>query len=338
MNLEDRIATLVKLGQYIRSNNEELANVQTRAQIHNKWFTPENINFALNAWGNDLLIKEVLEKWVEQYIFNDSSQKKVGLVLAGNIPLVGFHDIVSTFISGHQSLIKASSKDTVLTRHLVNKLIEFTGESDLFEITDSLKGMDAVIATGSNYSAGQFEKYFGKYPNIIRRNRNAVAILEGNENEEDFKKMGIDVFSYFGLGCRNVAKLYVPKSYNFTALLEVLHENYKELINHSKYKNNYDYNYALYLLNKEDFLATGAIILRKNKDITSRIACLHYEEYDDINRLEKHLKQKANEIQCVSTKMSISGTVTIPLGKCQKPEIYDYADGVDTLSFLTNLN
>ncbi|GLR20164.1 acyl-CoA reductase [Portibacter lacus] len=333
MSIESKIAALVELGEYIRADNEELKAVKIQAKLSNPWFTIENIDFALHSIADQMLDEVILKKWLSAYDFG-TIQKKVGLILAGNIPLVGFHDLLCTFLSGHQALVKTSSKDSVLTIHLLDKLAAFNA----FVIVEKLSGMDAVIATGSNQSAKQFERYFANYPNIIRRNRNAIAVLEGELTEDEIKALGQDIFAYFGLGCRNVSKIYIDENFNKVRLMEVLHEEYKYLINHVKYKNNYDYNNAIFLLNADDYLASGAVLLRRSDEIVSRIACLHYETFSDRSILAKQLRDQLDEIQCISGNIKLDGLKILPLGDCQKPMIDDYADGIDTMAFLAELS
>ncbi len=337
MSIESRINNLHLLGEYIKEGSESLEKVKKQAKLENPWFTIENIELALEAIAEKMLDKSVLQSWSSRYKINQVKAKKVGLLLAGNIPLVGFHDILCTYISGHSALVKSSSKDTALTHHLISELNRISGEEINVAFVDRLNEMEAIIATGSNQSARQFERYFNKFPNIIRRNRNAISILDGSETETELLALGKDVFQYFGLGCRNVSKIYIPQGFDKAKLVEIFHEEFKDLIEHSKYKNNYDYNYAVFLLNADDFLASGSIILRKSEDIISRIACLHYEEYKDLDTVEQLLKERKDEIQCISSKAPLNGVETVLLGACQEPRIDDYADGVDTMSFLTNL-
>jgi len=235
-------------------------------------------------------------------------------------------------------LIKCSSRDTALLKAIIDRLTDLSPDSKpYFEFVDQLKGFEAVIATGSNNSARYFEQYFGKYPNIIRKNRSAIGILDGTESNEELMALGEDIFNYFGLGCRNVSKLYVPEEYKFDQLLSVLHEGYKDVVLHNKYKNNFDYNNALFLMNKVDFLMSGSLIITESKEITSRIATLHYERYQDLSQLGEQLVALMNQIQCTVSKVSIPGLSVFKFGEAQKPSISDYADGVDTMKFLTSL-
>jgi len=235
-------------------------------------------------------------------------------------------------------MAKLSSKDEILLKALVNKMIELEQQvKGRILLVDRLKGFDAVIATGSNNSSTYFEEYFGKYPNIIRKNRNAVGVITGNETEEEIVALGHDIFNYFGLGCRNVSKLYVPKGYKFDMMLGILHEEYKELANHDKYRNNFDYNNALMLLNKVDYLISGSLIVTESSDIPSRISTVHYSYYDDLDEVNKEIGSRTDEIQCVVGNINLDSMQVFPFGEAQNPSISDYADGVDTMTFLTNL-
>ncbi|MEM6320388.1 MAG: acyl-CoA reductase [Bacteroidota bacterium] len=338
MTLQERIALLVKLGEYLLSNDEYLKAVMHRTQYNNAWLTVENCEKAVEAIGTHFLQEAALTNWTNKYHVRDNDlPKTVGIVMAGNIPLVGFHDFLSVFLAGHRAQIKLSEKDKYLLPQLLKKLQEWDNRAmDYFKVVERLADFDAVIATGSNNSARYFEQYFGKYPHIIRRNRHAVAVLDGTESTEDLLALGQDVFAYYGLGCRNVSKLYLPKGYEFNPLLEALHE-YNQVVLNNKYKNNFDYNYAMFLLNKVPYKANGCIILVENEDITSRIASLHYEFYDKADTLVTAINHRQSEIQCVVTKVNLNQLATVPFGKAQQPSLTDYADGVDTMQFLMGL-
>lgn len=339
MNIEERKKVLIQLGEHLRREDDEyLQAVMQRTQYNNAWFTLENQERAVRAIAEQMLVAEKLDRWLTDYaIPRETSPKTVGLVMAGNIPLVGFHDLLCVFAAGHKSLVKLSDKDKFLLPYLLKLMARFDARSEAyFEIVEKMKGFDAVIATGSNNSARYFEAYFSKYPNIIRRNRNAVAILSGDETEEELRNLSQDVFQYFGLGCRNVAKIYVPRSYDFEPLLEILHEH-RDLVLHSKYKNNFDYNYALFVLNKVAYKANGCIILTENSAIQSHIAGLHYEYYDDLDGIAEEVNRRENEIQCVIAREELLPLKTYPFGQAQSPELWDYADGVDTMAFLLDL-
>ncbi|MCP3927507.1 MAG: acyl-CoA reductase [Bacteroidetes bacterium] len=339
MNLKERIETLLQLGEHLRQEDDFLKAVMHQTYHNNKWFTIENQEDAVEAIAHQFLSEEKLQKWLEPYSLLDegNSNFRVGLVMAGNIPLVGFHDLLCVFVAGFRARIKLSEKDKYLLPYIFKILESINpGTKQYFEIVETLSDFDAVIATGSNNSARYFESYFGKYPNIIRKNRNGIAVLTGNETQEELIAFGKDIFQFYGLGCRNVSKLYVPEGYAFELLLEALHE-YKEIVLHSKYKNNFDYNYALYILNRIPYQANGCILLTENEAIPSRIASLHYEYYSDNKQLGEELHLKQTEIQCIVSKNDSFSLTTIPFGKAQQPELWDYADGVDTMEWLATL-
>jgi hypothetical protein len=332
MNLQQRIDLLSRLGEYIQSDNNEWQEAREKASRHNGWFIPEFIELSVRNVATAFLQKEALTKWADNYKLPaiNHTPKTVGIVMAGNIPLVGFHDMLCVFISGHKAHIKASSKDEVLIKHLVTVMATWNEEiNELIIFSEMLKGCDAYIATGSNNSAGYFEYYFAKYPHIIRRNRTSVAILSGNETDEELEKLADDVYLYFGLGCRNVTKLYVPAGYDFIPLLTAF-KKYNYLADHHKYKNNYDYNLAILLLNKKFYMSNESILLSEESSLFSPISQLNYEFYTDLDSLTTSLKQNEN-LQC------IAGKDFITFGDTQKPSLYDYADGVDTMQFLTTL-
>lgn len=338
MTLAEKIDLLTYLGDYIRSSSEKLEALITVSYQHNKWFTKENYQAALTAIANSFLQKQQLEAWTSHYDFNKSKgAKKVGLILAGNIPLVGFHDFVSVFLSDHSSQIKLSDKDKFVLPYLIEVMTKKDKRMQVYvETVERLTEFDAVIATGSNNSARYFESYFGKYPNIIRKNRTAVAVLDGTENDEDIFALGKDIFKYFGLGCRNVSKIFVPKDYDFELFMETTHR-YNDIIHHNKYKNNFDYNFTLYILNQRKHLNNGCILLVEDESLHSRIASLHYEFYEDQQDLQQKLSKDKEEIQCVVSKSKFNDVSNVTFGEAQNPGLMEYADGVDTIEFLLNL-
>jgi len=338
MNFNERIEALVGLGTYLEKKEEELQALVTTTYHQNLWFIEENTYKAITSIVEHFLQKELIENWISQYdIPDDTEMKTVGLILAGNIPLVGFYDFMCVFLAGHKSKIKLSEKDKTLIPHFIKIMEKAQPEvGDYFEVVERLKGFDAVIATGSNNSGRYFESYFGKYPNIIRKNRNAVAVLTGKESKEQLLELGNDVFQYFGLGCRNVSKLYLPKDFNFHPLLEAFHE-FKEIVLNDKYKNNFDYNYTLLILNKISYEANGCILMTEDASLQSRIAHLHYEYYSDLSDLKEKIDSKIEEIQCIVSGVDIQGFNIIPFGKAQTPDLTDYADGIDVMAFLLKL-
>ncbi|MBN9381472.1 MAG: acyl-CoA reductase [Chitinophagaceae bacterium] len=332
MNLERRIDLLVKLGNYCLSEEPAWISAQHRAHAENGWFTPEFIQLAVRQIAASFLQKDLLTQWAHKYTLppENPSPKTIGLTMAGNIPLVGFHDFLSIFITGHRQLIKPSTRDNVLIRHLIAQLESYDpGVSSLVSFAERLNGSDAYIATGSNNSARYFDYYFGKYPHIIRRNRTSVAVLSGQETRQELGKLADDVNLYFGLGCRNVTKLYVPEKYDFLSLLEAF-RRYNYLTDLSKYKHNYDYQLTVLILNKKYYMTNESILLVEAPSPFSAISVLNYEYYrpggDPIPSLDSH-----PDIQC------IVGQGQTRFGMAQQPGLTDYADGVDTLQFLTSL-
>jgi hypothetical protein len=329
LTLNNRIYLLNKLGAYMCSDSEEWLEAQYRAVGANAWFTPEGIKTAVENIAHHFLQRSKLEAWITNYQLPTAS-RLVGIVMAGNIPLVGFHDFLCGFISGHNLMLKLSSKDEVLMKHIAAKLCDWEPQlSAQVQISDMLKGCDAYIATGSNNTARYFEQYFARFPHLIRKNRTSIAILDGTETEQQLIGLSNDIFSYFGLGCRNVTQVNVPRGYDLTKLLHVF-DRYKDVINHNKYKNNYDYYLAIYLLNKVPYLTNDAVLLVENELPFSAVAVLHYRYYDDKDVLVRIMEGR-DDIQC------IVGNGYVPFGAAQRPGLTDYPDGVDTMAFLCGL-
>ena len=331
MNLQKRVEILQQLKKYLLDNDEEWQNFKLKAGTHNAWFLPEFIDLAVENICNLFLQKVKLEQWVQHYHIDDNiGGKNIGVVMAGNIPMVGFHDFLCVFISGHLQTIKLSSKDDILLKHLVSKMIEWEPQTKQhIRIAEMLKGCDAYIATGSNNSARYFESYFSKYPNIIRHNRTSAAILTGNETTVELEALADDVHQYFGLGCRNTTQLFVPMAYDFVPLLKAF-DKYKYFDGHHKYKNNYDYQLSIALLNNVFYMTNGSILLLESNAIFSPISVLNYCFY----KTEKEALdtiQNREELQCVC------GLNKTKFGKAQAPGLMDYADGVDTMQFLLTL-
>lgn len=331
MELKQRIYLLEKLGIYILEKGEALEEACMRAEQQNPWFSQEFISLSLKNIAQAYLQKNILEKWVTKYPVADNvSSKKIGLTLAGNIPLVGFHDLLCVFISGHHAILKLSSKDEVLFTHFISMLNEWDAEvSKLITISSDLKSCDAYIATGSNNSARYFEFYFKKYPHIIRRNRTSVAILSGLEDEHTLSLLADDMMLYYGMGCRNVSHVFVPHEYDFLPFLKAL-KKYNSIAEFYKYKNNYDYRLAILLMNQLNYMDSGGILLVENESLFAPVSCIYYSFYDDEKNTREALLQNEN-IQC------LVGNGGIPFGTTQQPNIDDYADGVDTMQFLCAL-
>ncbi len=334
MNLKDRIETLVSLGQVITNIPEDKMQ---EAYYHNKWFIDDNIKKSLRAIKKEFLNRTKLNNWVRQYHLSDNNTNKtIGIIMAGNIPLVGLHDLISTFISGHNAHIKISSKDKILMEYILDLMYHIAPETkNLIKTKERLKNIDAIIATGSNNSYRYFEYYFGKLPNVIRKNRNGVAILTGDETEIDLENLSNDIFDYFGLGCRNVSKIYIPDGYDFNTLLRVL-DKHQHLKEHNKYMNNYDYNLAIALLNKDKIYQGEVVFLKEDISYLSRIANVHFEHYSTLDEIKNRIQNDEQLIQVVATKSGniINFDREISFGCTQTPSLSDYSDGVDIMRFL----
>ncbi len=342
MNLKERIETFTELGSRLRitienngaGGNERLFESINSQQFKNAWFTPSNVKEAIKIVGATLTF-ENLSKWTEMYPELNSERKPyiTGVIMAGNIPLVGFHDFISVLISGNHLSAKTSSKDSDLIIQVSDLLCTINPRfRDMISFTDgSLKGFDAVIATGSNNTSRYFEYYFSKYPHIIRRNRNSIAILNGSETDKEIEGLGKDIFTYFGLGCRNVSKIFIPEDYDLKNLLKKW-DTFSDVIYNNKYANNYDYNKAIYLVNKEKFLDSGYLLLKEERGISSPVSVLFYEYYTDYGNLMQYIDSMKDNIQC------IVACEAVPFGKAQQPELWDYADGIDTIEFLLKKN
>jgi hypothetical protein len=341
MNLEKRIEVLAQLGNKLKIDTEEFSKIKENAYYHNKWFVEKNTNKAIDSIVTTFLEKKNLNSWAKSYnISDDNTNKKVGIIMAGNIPLVGFHDLLSVFISGHTVILKLSSKDEILMKYIVKLLNDIEPETKkLIQIEERLKNIDAIIATGSNNSYRYFEYYFGKIPNIIRKNRNGTAVLTGDETEHDLDNLANDIFDYFGLGCRNISKLYVPDNYDFPSLMKIL-DKHQYLKEHNKYMNNYDYNLAIAMLNKDKIFQGEVVFLKEDISYLSRIANIHYETYGDINSIKARIQNEDELIQVVTTKTGnlLNFDREVKFGQTQIPSLNDYSDGVDILEFLVSLN
>lgn len=354
--LKHRINAFVQLGEFLNllASEETLWEVEIdseknieqdflkgaesvlkTAEAQNGWFIQKNMKAAMKSWS-EALSEENLLQWTSNYSFENKSPKTIGIVMAGNIPLVGFHDFLSVLITGNKVLGKLSSNDKVLLPFLAEYLISIAPEfQDKIEFTEGrLKDFDAIIATGSDNTARYFDYYFGKYPNIIRKNRNSVAVLSGDETTGDFELLADDIFQYFGLGCRNVSKLFVPEGYDFSKFFEGMYE-WKEIIHNNKYINNYDYNKAVYLMDSLSLLDNGFLILKEDSGYSSPISVIFYEKYNSLSVLKKELEQQSENIQCIVSKLGFNNEVAF--GKTQSPHLWDYADGIDTVEFLLKL-
>ncbi len=336
MNLNERIAALSLWGNALKekleSADSQLEDLIHLANAKNGWFEQDNVRYALRQLI-EMLDEQALKIWAEEEkVVDIEPLNQVGLIMAGNLPLVGFHDVLCVLISGNRALVKQSSKDTVLWPYLINELGKASEHlANRIELTEGMmKSADAFIATGSDNSAKYFEHYFAKFPNIIRKNRTSVAVLDGTENEQQLMELGADVLRYFGLGCRNVTKLFVPKGYDFDSFFKALMP-WSHVVNNAKYFNNYQYNRTVFLLNSETFLDNDFVIIKEEQSLFSPVGVIHYEFYENDDELDARLTAEASNIQ---TRVGYKG---IPFGTTQQPKLTDYADGVNALEFLTSL-
>jgi hypothetical protein len=336
MSIEQIILAFVQLNQKINQiNSEELSHLLTRAKVENAWFTPENTQLALQGI-QQFLNQENLQTWLKNYQVPVSQPRKIGVVMAGNIPMVGFHDALCVLASGHILLAKLSSQDSVLMKQLLEWLVEIEPQfAPQIQIVDKINAAEAYIATGSDNSARYFAYYFAQKPHIIRQNRNSCAILTGKEAETDLQNLGNDIFSYFGLGCRNVSKLYVPLDYDFKAFFEA-NEFRKEIIYHHKYANNFEYNRTILAMNQVMHFDNGFVLLKNDEKLASPIAVLYYQFYENEQDLKNQIELNRAKIQVIVSQNAWFPQ-SLPFGTTQIPQLSDYADGVDTMAFLTSL-
>ena len=343
MNINRRIQLISDIGEFLKNyldenydnNNDnklvEFKDVIIKAQSKNPWFTDANIKVNLTYWSKKLT-KHNLNKWLSKYNLNNTSRKNIAIIMAGNIPLVGFHDFICVFLSGHNSIIKLSNSDSCIIPFLTD-LMKLPSERIVY--SDSfLKNYDGVIATGSDNTSRYFDYYFKNKRSIIRKNRNSIAILNGEESDDDLKSLSQDIFTYFGLGCRNVSKLYVPKNYNFDLFFNSIF-CYKELINNHKYANNYDYNKAIYLMSEYKFLDNGFFIVKEGNEMHSPISTINFEYYDNVSILKEKIYLEDDNIQCIVSNIEFKGKVNF--GETQNPSLNQYADNIDVMRFLLTI-
>lgn len=339
--VKQHITAFAELGDYLSQIDSKntlyspLMEIVHQSKHRNGWFTEENCLDALKNWGKTLN-ENALNQWISPYDFAGNGNKNIGLILAGNIPLVGFHDVLSVLLCGHNATIKLSSTDPYLIPFLYKQLIFIDSifEGRLQFTENRLENFNAVIATGSNNAARYFDYYFAKVPNIIRKNRNGIAVLDGNETKEQLQGLANDIVQYYGLGCRSIAKVYLPRGYDINLIFGALYP-YSNLMASAKYANNYDFNKAVFLMSEFDLLDNGFMLLRESDSFGSPVACLHYSYYDELASLQKTLKDQADNIQCISSALDIENA--IPLGEAQSPSLWNYADGIDPINFLLGL-
>jgi hypothetical protein len=341
MNIENQVLGLTRLSGYLKGflstksedyndNDADFELLLKKSEIENPWFTNENHKFALQQWA-DLLTEENIKDWLKEYSASKTS-KRVGLILAGNIPLVGLHDVISVVLSNHIPVIKLSSKDRYMIPFLLKKWNEFSEGNVQFEFVEKLENFDAVIATGSNNTARYLEYYFKDRLNIIRKNRTSIAVLKGDETDEELQLLAKDIFQYFGLGCRNVTRLFIPQDFLIDRLFENF-LNFQEVINHNKYANNYDYNRAVYLLNQDKFWDNNFVMLKEDDKLFSPLSVINFSRYSSLEDVKSFVAENEESIQCIVAKEEL-GFDSVPLGEAQNPSLNTYADNVDTMKFL----
>lgn len=345
MNIDKRVDAFVRLGEKmladsIQSSTSKFKNIIKDAGNHNPWFTAENVYYAIESIAKNWLSLEALNTFKAKYpknYFTPAKSKKVVVIMAGNIPFAGFHDLLCVLLAGHNFLGKVSSKDGHLIAAVIDLLVEvepeFKGMIELSEVT--LHGFDAVIATGSDNSSRYFDFYFKSYPTIIRKHRNSIAVLKGSETEEELTLLSEDIFLYFGLGCRNVSMILVPKGYDFNDLLKAF-KVWQNLDTHNKYMNNYEFQKTMNLMNFIDHIDTDFMLLKQNDSIGSTVGVVHYKEYEDINFVFDFINQHSDEIQCIVGDKTIIPNA-IAFGSTQSPRVDEFADGIDTIEFLSKL-
>lgn len=332
MNLEERIEGFSKLGEVLSNISDKIfLQILKKAEIQNPWFTFKNQQQAINFWIRQLT-SESLSSWLAPYnLTKNNKPKNILIIMPGNIPLVGFHDFLSVLISGNNAVIKMSSHDNILLPFIIEELlkVEVNFATKISFLEDvKRKAYDAVIATGNDNSAKYFDYYFKNVRKIIRKNRKSVAILDGEESKEELENLANDVFAYFGLGCRNVSKLFLPKGYDLNNLFEAFF-SFRNIIDHKKYANNYNYNKAIFMMGKHELIENGFLLLKEDSSLQSPLAMLHYEFYEELSLVKDFIKENNEQLQCVVSKNDI------PFGKTQRPNLWDYADGVDIIEFLT---
>ncbi|WP_312078470.1 acyl-CoA reductase [Chryseobacterium sp.] len=344
MNVEQRVLELVKLSEFIKAflaknpenfneNDLEFDQILRKSEIENPWFTQESQILALEQWVS-VLNESQIKQWINQYSENET-QKRVGLILAGNIPLVGFHDVISVIFSNHIPVIKLSSKDRLMLSFLLKKWKEFSNGDLQYEIVEKLENFDAVIATGSNNTARYLEYYFKNSASIIRKNRTSVAVISGNETDEELQLLATDIFQYYGLGCRNVTRLFIPEDFVIDRLFESF-VGYKEIINHNKYANNYDYNRAVYLLNQELFWDNNFVMLKEDEKLFSPLSVINFSRYENLDEVKQFIAENEENIQCVVSQID-GFENSVKMGEAQNPGLDTYADNIDTMKFLSEI-
>jgi len=337
--ITDRLQALQHLRNLMNPDRPALRQLMEKACLENPWFTMEDYHYTIHHIRQTYLDNDLLFEFAAGYqLFEkEVNPRKVGIVMAGNIPLVGFHDLLCVYLAGHLARVKWSEKDEIVFPGIMDEWMgSYPWISNAIQSQTKLNDFQAVIATGSNQTSRYFEEYFGKYPHIIRKNRNAVAILDGQETIDELNGLAEDVLRYFGKGCRNVSQIWVPEGYAFNPLIDAL-DQFEDRILHHKYKHNYDYNLAIHIINRIDHLVGSQVLLIENEQISSRIGTLHYWFYQDNQELKARAARHREEIQCIVGHSGLPALELVPFGQAQQPGLTTYADGVDVMAFLMQL-
>lgn len=348
MDLRTRIDSFIHLGKLLSkypgdigdAELEPLREAAIQSTIYNPWFTSENIRLAINGLG-EMLQTEKIEKWLQSYPeinLVPAFQKTVSVIMAGNIPIVGFHDFLCVLLSGNKILARLSSDDSRLLPAIAQLLTKFdkSWSEQIAFTTERIEKFDAVIATGNNNTSRYFEYYFSKFPNIIRHNRNSLAVIDGDESKQELEKLASDVMQYFGMGCRSVSKLYIPFGYDLKPLINALNR-FSEVANHHKYRNNYDYQQSVFMLNRIPVVDTGYLLMTESVGFSSPISVLYYSYYDKIEDVIREIRNSAADIQCVVSSADLA-IETVKPGEAQSPQLWDYADNIDTMKFVIRIS
>ena len=346
-DFKERLIAFSELGTLFKENVDKKENKKfpewdtvlektlIESHSYNSWFTIDNLKLSLKNWSNSLQ-ENIISDWLSKYNIEDKSSKKIAIIMAGNIPAVGFHDLLCSLLLNFDCIVKLSSEDKLLIPFIV-KFLESRNEKLKNKVTfesEKLKDFDGVIATGNNNSHRYFDYYFSKYPNLLRKTRHSIAVLDGKESDNDLSELSNDIFNYFGLGCRSVSKVFIPYGYDLDLLFNAFFRH-KEVVNHNKYVNNFDYNKAVYLMSKEKFIENGFIILKEESKLGSPIGCLFYEFYNDKKEITKLINNNSDSIQCIVS--NINFNTNIKFGQTQCPNISEYADNNDTIKFLLKI-
>jgi len=322
---------------FFLKKDEAFETMVIGAGQQNPWFTEKEIDRSIEAILAGYLDETSLVKWLMRYPVQDCNpHQSIGIVAAGNIPLVVFHDILCAFASGCHACIKLSEKDQVLPSRWLDRVKELSPNHFSFERVTTMPAVDKYIITGSSLALDHYHKYLKGKPAILRGHRNSIAVLNGSESDEALCRLGEDVFSYYGLGCRSVTKLYLPLHFDIRKLIETWESKYSYLTDLNVYYRNYEYQKAIKLVNRIPFLDGGFALFEISHSIAPAISTVYYEYYNDLDDLHFKLEDHKGKIQCVCSDLVLDGWVTHAFGSAQTPCLWEYQDDLDTMEFLQN--